>query len=560
MMLKVESLSIKFENISVLNDVSFTLDKGEILGIVGESGSGKSLTSLSIMGLLPPQAIVDCGKININLSDGKDVDILNLNEKELQQLRGKQIAMIFQEPLTCLNPSIRCGKQLLEAVLLNTNFKGTSAKKRCIDLLSEMQLPSPERVYSSYPHQLSGGQKQRVMIAMALAGNPELLIADEPTTALDVTVQKGLLQLLISLRDKYQMGMIFISHDLGVISEIADKVVVLQHGRIVEHGPVEQVFKSPQNPYTKGLLASRPPINSKPERLLTVDDFINGKKNTNQTSTKEPSKKSGIPLFSAKNIVTSFITKKDFWGKPLNSFKAVDDVSMELYEGEVLGVVGESGSGKTTLGRTLLKLINHQSGTITYKEANLKSMNNHAVAEFRKEVQLIFQDPYSSLNPRITIGNAILEPLSVHGIIKSEVERKTKVFELLEKVALPSDSFYRYPHEFSGGQRQRIVIARALAVNPKVIICDEIVSALDVSVQAQVLNLLKDLKEQYNLTLLFISHDLSVVKYISDRILVLKNGALIETAPSDEIFLNPKSAYTKNLIDSIPGINSFKQI
>lgn len=559
-MLKVESLSIKFENISVLNDVSFTLDKGEILGIVGESGSGKSLTSLSIMGLLPPQAIVDCGKININLSDGKDVDILNLNEKELQQLRGKQIAMIFQEPLTCLNPSIRCGKQLLEAVLLNTNFKGTSAKKRCIDLLSEMQLPSPERVYSSYPHQLSGGQKQRVMIAMALAGNPELLIADEPTTALDVTVQKGLLQLLISLRDKYQMGMIFISHDLGVISEIADKVVVLQHGRIVEHGPVEQVFKSPQNPYTKGLLASRPPINSKPERLLTVDDFINGKKNTNQTSTKEPSKKSGIPLFSAKNIVTSFITKKDFWGKPLNSFKAVDDVSMELYEGEVLGVVGESGSGKTTLGRTLLKLINHQSGTITYKEANLKSMNNHAVAEFRKEVQLIFQDPYSSLNPRITIGNAILEPLSVHGIIKSEVERKTKVFELLEKVALPSDSFYRYPHEFSGGQRQRIVIARALAVNPKVIICDEIVSALDVSVQAQVLNLLKDLKEQYNLTLLFISHDLSVVKYISDRILVLKNGALIETAPSDEIFLNPKSAYTKNLIDSIPGINSFKQI
>ncbi|MHC1703526.1 MAG: ABC transporter ATP-binding protein [Tenuifilaceae bacterium] len=556
-MLKVENLSIKFGNISVLNEISFTLQKGEILGIVGESGSGKSITSLSIMGLLPPQAIIEEGSISFTSTDDKDLDILKLKESELQQLRGKYIAMIFQEPLTCLNPSMRCGKQLLEAVLLNTDLKGSAAKKKSLDLLAEMQLPTPERVYNSYPHQLSGGQKQRVMIAIALAGKPELLIADEPTTALDVTVQKGLLQLLKSLRDKYQMGMIFISHDLGVISEIADKVIVLQYGKIVEQGLVKQVFQSPKDPYTKGLLASRPPINHKPNRLLTVEDFLSNKKKETTSISTKPSERSDNLFFSAKNIVTGFVTKKNIWGKPLHVFKAVDDVSFDLFEGEILGVVGESGSGKTTLGRTLLKLIENQSGTITYNGTNLKSMNNRTLKQFRREVQLIFQDPYSSLNPRITVGNAIIEPLKVHRIIKGEAERKARVFELLEKVALPSDSFYRYPHEFSGGQRQRIVIARALALNPKVIICDEIVSALDVSVQAQVLNLLKDLKEQLNLTLLFISHDLAVVKYISDRIIVLKNGALIESAPSDELFSNPKSDYTKNLIDSIPGITSF---
>lgn len=552
-MLKVENLSVKFGNINVLSQVSFLLEKGEILGVVGESGSGKTITSLCLMGLLPPQAIIENGTSEFFLNSNNAINLFALTEKKFQTIRGKHIAMIFQEPQTCLNPSMRCGKQLLEAVLLNSDLKGNTAKKKCFDLLTEMQLPNPEKVYNSYPHQLSGGQKQRVMIAMALSGNPKLLIADEPTTALDVTVQKGLLQLLKSLRDKYQMGMIFISHDLGLIREIADKVIVLQYGRMVEQGPVKQIFSSPQIPYTKGLLASRPPLNQKPYRLLTVEDFISGK-------TQDPStiKISSINtyiniLYSAKSIVTSFITKKNLWGNAINRFNAVDNVSLELFEGEILGVVGESGSGKTTLGRTLLNLIQNQSGTITYKGMDLKKMDRSSRSQFRKEVQLIFQDPYSSLNPRKTIGQAISEPLKVNHIYRNEKERKQRVLDLLKNVALPPESYYKYPHEFSGGQRQRIVIARALAVNPKVIICDEIVSALDVSVQAQVLNLIKDLKERFDLTLLFISHDLSVVKYISDRIIVLKNGTLVEIGSSDEIFNSPKTEYTKNLINSIPG-------
>lgn len=554
-MLKVENLSVQFGNITVLKDISFTLAKGEILGVVGESGSGKSITSLALMGLLPPQANTENGSAQIAFSDGFSQDLLTLDEKGFQKIRGRRIAMIFQEPLTCLNPSMKCGRQLLEAVQLTSNLEKTEAKKRCIDLFEEMQLPNPQKVYNSYPHQLSGGQKQRVMIAMALSGKPELLIADEPTTALDVTVQKGLIELLKSLRDKYQMGMIFISHDLGLIKEIADRVLILQHGNIVEQGLVNQIFESPQKPYTKGLLACRPPISYKPHRLLTVEDFLNGdfekkigKKDIAKSLVNSPL------IYSTKNIVTSFITKRNFLGKPLNQFKAVNDVSLKLFEGETLGIVGESGSGKTTLGRTLLNLIKNQSGSISYKGVYLSQMDRQFSKDFRKEVQLIFQDPYSSLNPRKTIGQAISEPLKVHGIFRTKDERKARVLELLNKVALPADSYYRYPHEFSGGQRQRIVIARALALNPKVIICDEIVSALDVSVQAQVLNLLKDLKEQLNLTLLFISHDLAVVKYISDRIIVLKNGELMETGTSDEIFYHPKTDYTKNLIESIPRL------
>ncbi len=546
-MLTVDNLSVRFGNITVLKEVSFSLEKGEILGVVGESGSGKSITSLCLMGLLPPQATIEKGSAQIIFSDGEGHNLLSLDEKIFQSIRGKRIAMIFQEPLTCLNPSMRCGKQLLEAVLLNAKVKGANAKKRSIELLVEMQLPNPEKVYNSYPHELSGGQKQRVMIAMALSGNPELLIADEPTTALDVTVQKGLLQLLKALRNKYQMGMIFISHDLGLIKEIADRVLILQHGKIVEQGLVKQIFESPQNPYTKGLLACRPPISYKPYRLLTVEDFINGsiEKKEDKTKKNTPIIKN-ILLYSVKNIITSFITKKNLWGNTIKQFKAVNDVSMELFEGETLGIVGESGSGKTTLGRTLLHLIKSHSGTVVYKGVNISQMDRLFRKQFRKDVQLIFQDPYSSLNPRKTIGQAISEPLKVHGICRNEKERRVKVLELLSKVALPPDAYYRYPHEFSGGQRQRIVIARALAVNPKVIICDEIVSALDVSVQAQVLNLLKDLKEQLNLTLLFISHDLAVVKYISDRIIVLKNGVLVESGTSDEIFNHPKTDYRIN--------------
>ncbi len=560
-MLKVENLSVKFGNINVLSQISFQLEKGEILGVVGESGSGKTITSLCLMGLLPPQAIIESGTSEFLLNGNDNIDLFALTEKKIQTIRGKHIAMIFQEPQTCLNPSMRCGKQLLEAVLLNSDLRGNVAKKKCFDLLAEMQLPNPEKVYNSFPHQLSGGQKQRVMIAMALSGNPELLIADEPTTALDVTVQKGLLHLLKSLRDKYQMGMIFISHDLGLIREIADKVIVLQYGKMVEQGSVKKIFFSPQNPYTKGLLASRPPLNQKPNRLLTVEDFISGKNIQDQSSIKNSFTNTYVNLlYSAKNIVTSFITKKNLWGNAINRFNAVDNVSLELFEGEILGVVGESGSGKTTLGRTLLNLIQNQSGTITYKGMDLRKMDRSSRSQFRKEVQLIFQDPYSSLNPRKTIGQAISEPLKVNHIYRNEKERKQRVLNLLKNVALPPESYYKYPHEFSGGQRQRIVIARALAVNPKVIICDEIVSALDVSVQAQVLNLIKDLKEKFDLTLLFISHDLSVVKYISDRIIVLKNGALVETGSSDEIFNTPKTEYTKNLINSIPGRESINQI
>lgn len=554
-MLKVENLSVKFGNITVLKDVSFSLKKGEILGVVGESGSGKSITSLSLMGLLPNQASIESGSAQISFSDGNNLDLLAFDESQFQTIRGKRIAMIFQEPLTCLNPSMRCGKQLLETVLLNSSFKGASAKKRCVELFEEMQLPNPEKVYNSYPHELSGGQKQRVMIAIALSGNPELLIADEPTTALDVTVQKGLLQLLKSLRDKYQMGLIFISHDLGLIKDIADRVIILQHGKIVEQGLVKQIFDSPKNPYTKGLLACRPPISYKPHRLLTVEDFINGNCERERFKTVESTPFiKNILVYSAKNIVTAFTLKTNLWGKPINQFKAINNVSFELFEGETLGVVGESGSGKTTLGRTILHLIKSQSGTVEYNGVNLSQMDRSFSRQFRRDVQLIFQDPYSSLNPRKTIGQAISEPLKVHGICRTERDREAKVLELLDKVALPADSYYRYPHEFSGGQRQRIVIARALAVNPKVIICDEIVSALDVSVQAQVLNLLKDLKEQLNLTLLFISHDLAVVKYISDRIIVLRNGLLVESGTSEEIFNHPKTDYTKNLIDSIPGL------
>ncbi|RPH33872.1 MAG: ABC transporter ATP-binding protein [Bacteroidales bacterium] len=557
-MLKVENLSVRFGNITVLKDISFILKKGEILGVVGESGSGKSITSLSLMGLLPTQANIESGSAQIVFSDVESLDLLSLDEKRFQAIRGRRIAMIFQEPLTCLNPSMRCGKQLLEAVLLNSHFKGTPTKKRCIELLEEMQLPNPEKVYRSYPHELSGGQKQRVMIAMALSGNPELLIADEPTTALDVTVQKGLIQLLKSLRDKYQMGMIFISHDLGLIKEIADRVIILQNGKIVEQGVAKQIFESPQNPYTKGLLACKPPISYKPNRLLTVEDFINGNIGENEVEPEiTTSRVKDILLYSVKNVITSFSTKKNIWGKSIAQFRAVDNVTLALYEGETLGIVGESGSGKTTLGRTLLNLIKSQSGSVLYKGVNLSQMDRKFSTQFRRDVQLIFQDPYSSLNPRKTVGQAISEPLKVHGICRNEKDRKSKVFELLSNVALPPDSYYRYPHEFSGGQRQRIVIARALAVNPKIIICDEIVSALDVSVQAQVLNLLKDIKDQLNLTLVFISHDLAVVKYISDRIIVLKNGILVESGTPDEIFNHPKTEYTKKLIDSIPGITRF---
>ncbi|HSA05359.1 MAG TPA: ABC transporter ATP-binding protein, partial [Tenuifilaceae bacterium] len=464
------------------------------------------------------------------------VDLVKISDEEHRQLRGKDIAMIFQEPHTSLNPSMRCGKQLLEAVELNSGFKGKAAENRCMELLSEMQLPDPLKIYKSYPHQLSGGQKQRVMIAIALAGNPKLLIADEPTTALDVTVQKSILSLLKDIRNRYQMGIIFISHDLSVIEEVADKVIVMKLGEIVESGKAKEIFNLPNHPYTKALINFRKSLNS-----------------PNSSFSTELAKPK---IFSVNNLEVLYGKQNKFFKRLSNRFIAVNKVSFDLLEGETLGLVGESGSGKSTIGRSILRLIKKNSGNILYNGKPLENFTRNEMLNFRREVQLIFQDPYSSLNPRLTVGQALMEPMLYHGLVNKTEEAKQIVLNLLDKVKLPESSFYRYPHEFSGGQRQRIVIARALTLQPKVLICDEIISALDVAIQAQILELLDELKRDFNLTYLFISHDLGVVRHISDRVIVLQHGNIVELGPVNEIFDRPQSDYTKNLIDSVPGLKS----
>lgn len=472
------------------------------------------------------------------------------------------MAMIFQEPMTSLNPVLTCGDQVMEAILLHKNCSKEVAKAKTIALFEQVQLPNPEALFNRYPHQISGGQKQRVMIAMAMSCEPDLLICDEPTTALDVTVQKNVLQLLKQLQQQTQMGIIFITHDLGVVAEIADKVVVLYKGNIVEENTVANIFTNAQHPYTKALLACRPILHKKGERLPVVSDFISEKQvsdfklqvtrdNEQRTQNQEQQ-----TLLSVKNLKVYFPAKKTFLGKVLDYNKAVDDVSFDVYEGETLGLVGESGCGKSTLGRTILRLIDATSGTITYKGENLIETTNAKLKTLRKDMQIIFQDPYSSLNPRLTIGEAIAEPLLVHNIITNAKARKERVIELLEKVSLQADHYNRYPHEFSGGQRQRIVIARALALQPTFIVCDESVSALDVSVQAQVLNLLNDLKKDFGFTAIFISHDLSIVRYISDRIMVMNKGKIEEIGSAEQVYHHPSSSYTKKLIASIPkGFN-----
>jgi len=559
--------------VKAVNGVSFTLNKGETIGIVGESGSGKSVTSLSAMRLIPsPPGIISGGEIIFHQNDGTATDLLKISEEEMRKFRGNDIAMIFQEPMTSLNPVFTCGDQVMEAIILHQKLNKKNAKDLTIKLFEEVQLPTPERIFSTYPHQISGGQKQRVMIAMAMSCQPSVLIADEPTTALDVTVQKTILQLMQNLQKEHDMGIMFITHDLGVIAELADKVVVMYKGNIVEQGNVWDIFTNPKHPYTKGLLACRPPLDKRYTFLPTVSDFMkideNGEIIDNGISVADFTKDLAIPesertarqkelfakepILQIKNLKTFFPIKNGFFGGVSDHVKAVDNITFDVYPGETLGLVGESGCGKTTCGRTIIRLEEPTEGEMIYKGKDIAKMNADELRVFRKDVQIIFQDPYSSLNPRMTIGNAIMEPMQVHGILENDEQRKKRVEELLARVSLDPAHFYRYPHEFSGGQRQRIGIARALAVNPKFIICDESVSALDVSVQAQVLNLLNELKEEFGLTYIFISHDLSVVKYMSDRMVVMQEGKIEEMGDADQIYNKPRTEYTQKLIDAIP--------
>jgi len=556
-----------------VNDVSFTLNRGETIGIVGESGSGKSVTSLSVMRLIPnPPGTISGGEILFHKDENSSVDLVKLNEKDMRAIRGNDIAMIFQEPMTSLNPVFTCGDQVMEAILLHQKVNKKEAKAKTIALFKEVQLPRPESIFDQYPHQISGGQKQRVMIAMAMSCNPSILIADEPTTALDVTVQQTILDLMLKLQREKDMGIMFITHDLGVIAELADKVVVMYKGKIVEQGPVLEIFSNPKHPYTKGLLACRPPLDVRLKRLPVVSDFMKindageieeiaqtvteaTQKEIETDAEREQAHKemySKEPVLQIKNLKTYFPLKTNFFGKVTEEVKAVDDVTFDVYPGETLGLVGESGCGKTTLGRTVLRLVDPTSGEVIFKGQPLHSMTTKELTDVRKDIQIIFQDPYSSLNPRITVGDAIMEPMQVHKLYANDKERKEKVHELLERVGMLPEHFYRYPHEFSGGQRQRICIARALALRPRFIICDESVSALDVSVQAQVLNLLNELKRDFDFTYIFISHDLSVVKFMSDRMVVMNQGVVEEMGDADQIYSNPQTEYTKKLIAAIP--------
>jgi len=578
-LLAINNLSIEFGNgndvFKAVNNLSFTVSKGETVGIVGESGSGKSVSSLSIMRLLAePPAKISSGEIIFQSAEKGEINICKMDQENLRSIRGKEIAMIFQEPMTSLNPVLTCGYQVAEAILQHHKISKKEAKVKVLQLFDEVQLPRPEQMFDAYPHQLSGGQKQRVMIAMAISNNPSLLIADEPTTALDVTVQKTILELLKSLQQKHKMGMIFITHDLGVISEIADKIVVMYRGNVVEYGSVNDILKNPQHPYTKGLLACRPNMDYRLRNLPTVADFMKNDSEGNIVSTEKDLHKTLaseiIPeneivaeraklyqqeaLLKVEDLKTWFPIKKGFFRKTVDYVKAVNNVSFEVFPGETLGLVGESGCGKSTLGRTILRLIEPTSGKVFFRGKNVAELGHEEMRLMRKDLQIVFQDPYSSLNPKMTIGDAILEPMEVHNIYQNKAERKEKVLELLEKVGLQKSHYNRYPHEFSGGQRQRICIARTLSLNPKFIICDESVSALDVSVQAQVLNLLNQLKREFGFTYIFISHDLSVVKFMSDRMIVMSKGEIEEIGFPEEIYKNPKSEYTKRLINAIPKV------
>ncbi|MFD1255417.1 ABC transporter ATP-binding protein [Mucilaginibacter terrae] len=572
-MLQINNLSIQFRTsngwFEAVKGISLRIKNGQTLGIVGESGSGKSVTALCIMRLLDEKQTRICGDI---IFDG--INITQAAEKQMQGLRGNRIAMIFQEPMTSLNPVLTCGKQITEAIILHRKLNKAEARQQAINLFTEVQLPRPESMFDSYPHQLSGGQRQRVMIAMALSCNPELLIADEPTTALDVTVQKTIIDLLLKLKAERNMSLLFISHDLGVVSQVADEVLVMYKGTVVEQATVKSIFTNPQHPYTKGLLACRPSASHHLKTLPTIADFLKVDDSGHLTGTgltlgsvqenfaypeMEARQRKQLlykqePILKVNSLCTWFPVKSGWFSSKKNNIKAVNDVSFEVYPGETLGLVGESGSGKTTIGRSILRLIEPTSGSITFKNTNLLQLNTTDLRHMRRQIQIIFQDPYSSLNPRQTIGQLLMEPMQVHGLHGNDSTRSQKVMELLQRVNLLPEHFNRYPHEFSGGQRQRVVIARALALEPQFIICDESVSALDVSVQAQILNLLRQLQQDLGLTYIFISHDLAVIKHISDRIMVISKGQIEEIAEPDQLYHHPKTAYTQKLIASIPEI------
>ncbi len=564
-LLQIKNLSIDFVtssgSTSAVKNISFILNKGETVAIVGESGSGKTVTSLSILQLLAcPPARYENGEILFLENENSQINLAGLNEKYLRKIRGNKISMIFQEPMTSLNPVQTCGSQVMEAILLHELVKSKEAKEKAIQLFNHVKLPDAAGILHRYPHELSGGQKQRVMIAMAISCNPSLLIADEPTTALDVTVQKTILQLIKELQQKLQMGIIYITHDLALVSEIADRVIVMYKGDIVETNTTKEIFSNPTHPYTRALINCRPSPASKGRRLPVIRDFMNESIDLNEREmVPEENKKQiiepDIELLTVENLKVYFPIKKSFTGKILKEIKAVDDVSFFVKKGEILVLVGESGCGKTTLGRALIRLIEPTSGNIFLNKKNIAHIPKGELRRMRKDIQIIFQDPYGSLNPRITIGEAIKEPMKFHSILPTDKQRKEKVMELLRKVDLKPEHFNRYPHEFSGGQRQRICIARALGLNPEFIICDESVSALDVSVQAQVLNLLTDLREELGFTCIFISHDLGVVHYISNRIMVMNNGKIEESGLADEIYFNPKREYTQRLIASLPKLN-----
>lgn len=554
-LLSVTNLSISFsqqsETITAIKNISFNLKKNEILAIVGESGSGKSVTSLALLGLLDKKRAQVSGEIIY-----KGVSLIDLQEKEYQKYRGNEISMIFQEPMSSLNPSLRCGFQVFEILRQHTNMSKKEAKEETLSLFKKVKLPRPNALFNSYPHEISGGQKQRVMIAMAIACKPQILIADEPTTALDVTVQKEILLLLKELQQKTKMSIIFVSHDLSLVSEIADNVAVMYKGEMMEYASAKAIFTNPQNTYTKALLSARPSLDRRLTQLPTIADFLENKasphieasytrKERHEAMYNQP------PLLEIINVEKTYISKSGIFSKS-REVKAINKVSFSIYPGETLGLVGESGCGKSTLGNAILQLAPADKGAILFKGEGIIGLPDKRLRELRKDIQIIFQDPYASLNPRITVGQAIMEPMKVHKLYSSKQERKERALYLMKRVGLEKEHFNRYPHEFSGGQRQRIGIARTIAVEPQLIICDESVSALDISVQAQVLNLLNELKKDFGFTYIFISHDLAVVKYMADQLVVMREGCIEEIGEADLIYSAPKSNYTKNLIEAIP--------